>query len=354
MGGPADSLLPAPGSCAKFNPVSASQSHPSLLRPDRLEFSRLVWALVASLLLHAACYGIYVSGKRLHLWERIHLPAWVQKLMPPTVLAVAKQPTTPREPPLMFVEVNPANAVVEPPKHAKYYAAQSTRAANPNPEKDTDVPKISGHQEHVMRTEDNQHVPAQPLQPAPTPPKEVKPEPPPEPEKPKPALKPGDLTLAKPQSQEVKSDGEAPKPKPRRLAQVPAYQKQHSPTIGEMARQDGGVRQRNIASSLDAIGSPFGAYDAAIVAAIQNRWYALLDERGYASDRSGQVVVEFRLHYDGRISDLKVVNNTVDEILCLLCQKAILDPSPYARWPSDMRRMVNGDYRDVRFSFYYN
>ena len=80
----------------------------------------------------------------------------------------------------------------------------------------------------------------------------------------------------------------------------------------------------------------------------------LLDERRYASDQSGRVVIEFRLNYDGRISDLKVVDSSVDEILSLLCQKAILDPSPYAKWPSDMRRKVDADYREVRFTFYYN
>ena len=123
---------------------------------------------------------------------------------------------------------------------------------------------------------------------------------------------------------------------------------------GQKTRQDGGVRKRNITSSLDAIGSPFGVYDAAIVAAIQNRWYDLLEERAYASDRTGKVVLEFRLNYDGRVTDVKVVEHSVDEILSLLCQKAIMDPSPYGRWPSDMRTKVGADYREVRFTFYYN
>jgi len=64
-------------------------------------------------------------------------------------------------------------------------------------------------------------------------------------------------------------------------------------------------------------------------------------------------VLEFRLNYDGRVTH-EVVENTVDEILCLLCQKSILDTAPFARWPSDMRRMANADYREVRFTFFYN
>jgi len=304
--------------------------------------------------LHLSSYGIYEGGKALHLWEKLHTPEWVKKLLnavtPTRAIDVAKQPPKPREAPLMFVEVNPSAAAVEPPKDAKYYAAQNSRASNPDADKETDVPKISGEQERVMKTEDTERPKPQPLQPA------LPPEPP-EPEvRPKATLRPGDLTMAKPEEELLKGEGQA-KPRPRTLAEARAQQAQPLQPMkiaGQKTRQDGGVRQRNITSSLDAIGSPFGVYDAAIVAAIQNRWYDLLEERSYASDRTGKVVLEFRLNYDGRITDLKVVEHSVDEILSLLCQKAILDPSPYGRWPSDMRKMVGADYREVRFTFYYN
>lgn len=162
--------------------------------------------------------------------------------------------------------------------------------------------------------------------------------------------------MARPEDTPRKGEGESTQPRPRTLAEARAQQPRQDPlkTAGQRARQDGGVRQRNITSSLDAIGSPFGVYDAAIVAAIQNRWYDLLEQRSYASDRTGKVVLEFRLNYDGRITEVRVVEHSVDELLSLLCQKAVLDPSPYARWPSDMRRMVGEDYREVRFTFYYN
>ena len=92
----------------------------------------------------------------------------------------------------------------------------------------------------------------------------------------------------------------------------------------------------------------------ALIVAIQNRWFDLLDMRGFGHEKSGKVVLEFRLHYDGRISNMYVAENTVDEMLSLLCQKAVMDPSPYGQWPSDMRRMIGANYRDVRFTFYYN
>jgi outer membrane biosynthesis protein TonB len=161
--------------------------------------------------------------------------------------------------------------------------------------------------------------------------------------------------MARPEELIRKTEGDAPKPKPKTVAEAKArLGQQRLATEAERSKQAGGVRERNVVSSLDAIGSPFGAYDAVIVAAIQSRWYTLLEQRNYANDNTGKVVLEFRLNYDGRVTDMKVVENTVDEILCLLCQKSILDTAPFAKWPSDMRRMANADFRDVRFTFFYN
>ena len=40
-------------------------------------------------------------------------------------------------------------------------------------------------------------------------------------------------------------------------------------------------------------------------------------------------------------------------LLAYLCQRAILDPAPYEAWPAEMRRIVDAEYREVRFTFYY-
>jgi hypothetical protein len=66
------------------------------------------------------------------------------------------------------------------------------------------------------------------------------------------------------------------------------------------------------------------------------------------------VVVQFRLNYDGTISDLKVTENNVNSTtLMLMCQKAISDPSPYDPWPREMRLMVDKNYRELQFAFFY-
>jgi hypothetical protein len=74
----------------------------------------------------------------------------------------------------------------------------------------------------------------------------------------------------------------------------------------------------------------------------------------YDGYRRGRVVLQFHLNPDGRITDMKVLENTVGETLGLLCQKAVLDPSPFDKWPREMRLLVDKDYRDIQFAFYYN
>ena len=50
---------------------------------------------------------------------------------------------------------------------------------------------------------------------------------------------------------------------------------------------------------------------------------------------------------------MKLVESGVGEIYSTLCELAISKPAPFEKWPSDMRRMVGENFRDVRFTFYY-
>ncbi len=238
-----------------------------------------------------------------------------------------------QEPPLVYVDVSPEQAAPEPPPETKFYSTQNTLAANPEPvDKDSDIPKIEGREEPVTKTFDT-------LRPAPVSEPTPPPEPEPEPEtKPTPA-QPGDLALGTP-PQETRR-------RPRTLAEA----RMQKGLVGPRTRQDGGVRRQGVVS-LNVKSSPFGAYDAALVAAIQKRWYDLLEDTSVPL-RPGRVVVEFTLHYDGRITELKIAEQDVGEILSLYCRKAISDPAPFSPWPKELRQLVGKDYRDVRISFFY-
>jgi hypothetical protein len=89
-----------------------------------------------------------------------------------------------------------------------------------------------------------------------------------------------------------------------------------------------------------------------LIDAIRQCWYDLLDNQKYAADYSGKVVLQFELHSDGRITDLKVAGNSAGEIPGWLCETAVDKPSPYAPFPPDMRRSI-GETRHIQFTFFY-
>jgi len=313
------------------------------LRPGRFEYKRLAWALVISLAFHLFCFGGYE-------FSRTILPAWLRQIKFLAALAeqLQKKPTPPPQPPtevpLVFVEVNPAVATPEPPKDAKYYSSQNSKAANPNVA-DNDVPKINGEQEHVAKAEDAPRK-FTPLQPAP--PKQDQPA-----EQAKPNKPVGDLAMAKPDAILRPDTGKAEETRPRTILEAKMRQQQNNQQIpGQKMKQEGGVRRRLEISSFDAKATPFGEYDRAFIDAVQNRWYDLLDSQQFALNRTGKVVLQFRLTYDGRISEMQIAQTTVGETLAYVCQLAVTDPAPYAKWPSDMRREI-GDSRNIQFTFYY-
>ncbi|MBI5799300.1 MAG: hypothetical protein HZA92_01055 [Verrucomicrobia bacterium] len=392
-------------------------------RPRHEQASLLVLAFVCSIVAHV----VFMLA-----WEfRAHLPhlAWMDwlkaqsaklnpvallmkieepKPLPPELkklLATQPPPEDPPMPQLTFVDVDPALAT-EPPKDAKFYSPVSTRAANPDPKIQSNVPKMDGKQEQfakvteVARPLPLVEPPPAPKPKAPTPPPEtrtttepkpqpspsapqaaqpkkaepqpLKPVPPPAPKPagdtlPQPKLRPPAPTqtakatadflsgpslnpsTAKPIAQPEPGEADTKISRPRTIKEALA-RRQQSGLVGERMKQEGGVKHLGV-SALDVRGMAFGAYDAAIIQAIQQRWHDLLESR---PTPRGKVVLEFRLHFDGRVTDMKVNDADVGDLYALFCQKAVQDPAPYPRWPSDMRRQLAADHRDVRFTFYYN
>ena len=83
------------------------------------------------------------------------------------------------------------------------------------------------------------------------------------------------------------------------------------------------------------------------------RWYDLLDSQQFAMDRTGKTTVYFHLNPDGAVTELKITDNTVGELLGYVCQEAIQQAAPFGPWSSDMRRMVGANFREITFTFYY-
>ena len=308
------------------------------LRLARLELTSLGLAFALSLALHLLFWGTYAIGQHFHWWDKVRLPAWVKKLSPPLPMQ-ARQPLVKQEPPMMFVDVSSLQAVTEVPKETKFYSDKNSVAANPELNLDANLPKLDGVQKEVPKAEDAARKKFDQLMPDP-------PKPNPEREaQPKPEVAPGTMTIAK---AELKPPVEKSRPRTIKEALL-----QRNQLPGQKAKLDAGAQQRPDAS-YDVKATGFGAYDRAFIDAVSSRWYDLLDSMSYDGYRSGQVVVEFNLNHDGRITEMKLVKSTVTETLSLLCQKAVLDPSPFDKWPREMRLMIGEDSRRITFTFYYN
>ncbi|MBI4662607.1 MAG: hypothetical protein HY735_27660 [Verrucomicrobia bacterium] len=343
------------------------------LRWPRQASSPIVQAIGLSLLFHLLLFCTLELGYRLGLWDSslFELLSFRARGRPDPRLEAQKKAEAEKQEvfPVIFVEVDPSQATQEVPKETKYYGARNSLAGNPDTRIDSDTPKISGTQDKVPKTSDSPRVEAMPLQPAPLVAKPPEPKPKEEPPKetqlkepqpePKSASKPGDLALAKPAERPVLTpkpsfsdavEATPTRPRPRRLAQVMNPQ---STLEGVKMKQEGGSKRYSSAEGLDVKATPFGTYDQLIIEAIQNRWFDLLEERDFARNATGKVVLTFRLNSNGTVSHMDVSESTVNEILSIICQRAVQDPSPFPRWPNDMKRLVGADYRLVRFTFYY-
>ena len=119
---------------------------------------------------------------------------------------------------------------------------------------------------------------------------------------------------------------------------------------GEKMKQDGGIKNKATIEGLDAKASPFGNYDARLIAAIQDRWHNIIP----SVREVGRVVVTFNLWENGEVTDIEVERSTVSSILSLKCERAVREPAPFDPWPDKMREFIGNDRRFVRFTFYYN
>ena len=292
---------------------------------------RLGLALALSLTVHLFAWGGYETGKQLGWWQRLHWPTWLPRLAIMKVVPVP--PPQNNEEQLTFVEV--AQPTTEAPPNAKYYSSQNSRAAGQT-KGDKDIPQLNGKQTEVAKTENVPRPNVNKLQPSP----------PASQQKLQPAIRPGDLTLGKPENSQQQEQS-----RQRTVKQALDQQSHRLP--GVQMKQEGGTRRPALVPSLDVKATPFGAYDAAFIEAVTQRWYDLLDSRQFSMDRSGKVTLQFHLNYDGSIAEMKVLENTVGDVLGYVCQKAVTDPAPFSPWPTEMRRLIGENYREITFTFYY-
>jgi outer membrane biosynthesis protein TonB len=96
----------------------------------------------------------------------------------------------------------------------------------------------------------------------------------------------------------------------------------------------------------------FQHYDRVFIERIRNKWLRPLDNERFDQHFTGKVTIHFILHSDGTVSDIKITENNVGDVLSHLCEDAIQKCAPFHKWSPAMIKEI-GAYRECRFTFYY-
>ena len=294
--------------------------------------------------LRSAAIAVAVS-LGLHLLLLWVLPDSFQKVVafvrPIEVLTAPVKIDEARLPPkLRFIETNPlANQAV--PKTTPFTSSRNQTAAQPVPEKmptNSPLPKSEGTSEQLRiakgkpRSIDQSE--AQPIsQPSISMAAPVKAPPPPGPGK----------SAAQP----------SPTPAPVPVAANPDRPRASVPsgTYGLLLRRPVGVNRAGTIA-VDARFSNYGDYTQRMMEAIQSSWWSIIERSRFEGLSRGNVIVRFRLHRDGTVTDAQVLGTEVTRVMTLACKDAVMAPAPYDIWRADMVAMY-GESDTVTINFLY-
>ena len=298
------------------------------MRPEEtIELRSAAIAVVVSLGLHGLLF--------LALPDTFHkVVAYVR---PVEVLTAPVRIDEARLPPkLRFAETNPAaNQAV--PKAAPFTSSRNQTAAQPVPEKkptNSALPKSAGTSEQIRLAQGkprpiDQSEAAPVAQPSVSMSAPVKAAPPPGPGK----------SAAKPSPAPVAANPERPR------ASTP------SGTYGLLLRRPVGVSRAG-SVAIDARFSNYGDYTQRMMEAIQSSWWSIIERSRFEGVARGSVVVRFRLHRDGTVTDTQILGTEVTRVMSLACKDAVMAPAPYDIWRADMVAMY-GESDTVTINFHY-
>ena len=240
-------------------------------------------------------------------------------------------------PKLRFIETNPlANQAV--PKTTPFTSSRNQTAAQPVPEKmptNSPLPKSEGTSEQLRIAQGkprsiDQSQAAPVARPSVSMAAPVKAAPPPGPGK----------SAAQAAPAPVAANPDRPR------ASVP------SGTYGLLLRRPLGVSRAG-SIAIDARFSNYGDYTQRMLEAIQSTWWSILERSRFEGVTRGSVIVRFRLHRDGTVTDAQILGSEVTRVMSLACKDAVMAPAPYDIWRADMVAMY-GESDTVTINFIYH
>jgi hypothetical protein len=125
-------------------------------------------------------------------------------------------------------------------------------------------------------------------------------------------------------------------------------------SVPSVAQDSHGALGTHGAASPEAMATELGKYKQRVYAAIGSYWYPKVDEH-FQVLPVGVVHIQFTIHQDGTVSDVKVLEGDSGELQLLLTisQDAIVKQAPYPPFTPGMIQQVGESYTDdVSFSIY--
>lgn len=306
---------------------------------DKKQSRKLGFAILVSLILHLAI------GFSLAAFGNVTAPVLAPDETP-SELTFMDLSAPPVEKNPQFVDVDKSKESAEKPKDQTFESnANSLAASERAPTGDLPLPSQDGKdlptrdlETHDFSLQTQGAQPQQPQQPEPkpaeSPPPKAKPSEPPkttpspgpsasvEPDQlamltstPPPPIKAPDETEPSPSPEIAPSVAPvAPRPKPE--APSSSYQSQKQQT-----RIAGSISNRG-PSSVNAVGTPLGLYQKKMYDAVGARWYQHTQER-HDLISIGTTRLTFTIDRNGRVTNLKVIENTANEAFAIVCIQSV-------------------------------
>jgi outer membrane biosynthesis protein TonB len=290
---------------------------------------KLGFAILISLILHLAV------GFSLAAFGNVFTPPPLPDETPSELTLMDLTPAPPVEKNPQFVETDKSKESAEKPKDQTFESnANSLAASEQGPTGDLPLPSQNGKdlplrdlETHDFSLPTEGSIP-QPQQP--TPPPESKPSPPakssptPDPEQlamltstPPPPIKPEETNPSpSPEIAATTPPTTTPAPRPKPEAPSSNYQAQKQQT-----KIAGSISNRG-PSSVNAVGTPLGRYQKMMYDAVGARWYQHTHERQDLIT-IGTTRLTFTINRNGKVSNLKVIENTANETFANICLQSV-------------------------------
>lgn len=309
----------------------------------RQEARKIFWAFLAAIVIHLIIG--YVLALSNGLFSSAEPVAEEEKPMEMTFVDLATPaPVAPKN--SMFVENDESKQTAAPTQKTFESNANSIGASEADAKGNMPVPSQDGREQPWMNLQSQQHsLAVDGAQPQPSaPPMQT----------PQPSQAPTAAPTPRPDEFALLTKTPTPPPIQRSTPAQPQRPKSSYRPEQVQTRMRGNISNRG-RSSVNAVGTPLGQYQKKLIDAIGSRWYSYMEQRGELAGL-GTLQLHFFVDRSGRVTKLKVVQNTSNEAFANICLQSVLE-APLDPIPDDVANALPSEGLEVEglsFTMYAN